>query len=331
MAIIKKAGFLQKGKIKNLIHFVGQNVFVPDLVHMPLYFMNSLMPLRLKFLREAYCALENRKIKGLIELEKERGNYAKLRITKLFLEKNSYEIGEQLINYALSKYCAYGANSFYIIFDEKLDEMARLFIQECKFRIASYETIFKIDKNALNNLDERGTDFLDFKHLKQSQFQKLSDMYNNAIMPDLRITFETNKNYFAESSTGGISKEVNFRYILENKEKDEICGYFNISSFDYKNYIIDVAISPFYENYFPDMIRFSVKQIEKRCKDSNLYVRIKHYFSTSNSLLSQSKEYDFEFITKNLIIVRDFFKPVKQDIFENAKILFNDISPIYRQ
>lgn len=329
MAIIKRLVFPYKKEIKDLIPFVAESVLETNFILYPFLLVNYFLPLKLKFHPETFEITEEKKIKGLISLKKEQGDFSKIKITKLFLEKNSYDTGERLIEYVVSKYCASGANSFYITFNENLEEMANLFINTCKFRLCSSESIFKINKEKLEEFDQRGIDFCTFESFKNSQKEPACEMYNNSILPHLKTTFKKNKNSFSENATSSIFNNLHFKYLLEDKQG--VCCFFDITSIDNKNYILEPTIAPSYENYFMDIIYFASRQISKRCKDWNLYIKIPHYFITSNNILSQIQNYKMDFISRNIILVRDFFKPVKEDIIENAKIIFNDLSPFYNQ
>ena len=109
MAIIKNLVFCSKDRLKNLTSFVNPEYNVSGFVPFPLDVMHYLLPFKLKFLKESYVALDNGKTYGLITLEKDDANRNRLKISQLFLEENSIEYGELLINYVVNKSLAQGA------------------------------------------------------------------------------------------------------------------------------------------------------------------------------------------------------------------------------
>jgi len=66
-------------------------------------------------------------------------NRKKLKISQLFLEENSIEYGELLINYVVNKFLAKGAQSFCVVVDEADDKLLKLFNDVCKFRTIADE------------------------------------------------------------------------------------------------------------------------------------------------------------------------------------------------
>lgn len=74
-----------------------------------------------------------------------------------------------------------------------------------------------------------------------------------------------------------------------------------------------------------DAIKVIYSKLSRKYKNFNLYIKVKDYFLNSKELLAILKENDIKFISKSLILAKDYYKPVKaNDILKNAKIIFND-------
>ncbi len=333
MAIIKNLAFYQKNKLKNLKSFVGSDAFVSNFAPIPFDFINHILPLKLKFLSEAFVAIEEGKIKGLIALEKERSNSAKLKIIKLYLEENSAHIGEQLINYVISRYCAYGASSFYVFVSQELQEMAALFIDACKFRVSSYEFLYKTDSTKVKFLNLGQYDIGCFKNLRNAHTKDICDLHNSSINQHLAPYFALQSGYFTEDLAPNLlGGKSSFRYVLEDSSKKMLYGYFSISTIDNKNYILESILSPAFDSYFMDILNFAAQQISKRTREWNLYIKIKNYFMNSQKIIKQLESHKFELKSKNLILTKDFLMPNKQEEkIHNRKIMFTDATPAWEK
>ena len=108
-------------------------------------FINHLLPLRLKFANESYIALIDGKKSALVTLDKDSKSHTRFKITKLILEEYSADVSKQLINYVISKYRAQGANSFYVVVDEKQVDLLNIFKNEMNFRTCGFEYLYKIN------------------------------------------------------------------------------------------------------------------------------------------------------------------------------------------
>ena len=100
----------------------------------PLGLINAMLPLRFKFKSESFIYVENKEILGIITIARTSGNPYKINITRLIFKENLYDIGKQLVEFAIHKYGAKGATSFTVTIDECHDELFNLFINGCGFR-----------------------------------------------------------------------------------------------------------------------------------------------------------------------------------------------------
>ena len=112
----------------------------------PLGLINAMLPLRFKFKSESFIYVENKEILGIITIARTSGNPYKINITRLIFKENLYDIGKQLVEFAIHKYGAKGATSFTVTIDECHDELFNLFINGCGFRQCASETLWKIEK-----------------------------------------------------------------------------------------------------------------------------------------------------------------------------------------
>lgn len=328
MAIVKNLAFISPERLKKLTSFSGFEYNSSNFTPFPLDIIHYLLPLKLKFLKETYAVIDNGRIYGLITLETDDCNQKKLKISQLFLEENSIEYGELLINYVVNKFLAKGAQSFYVVVDEVEDKLLKLFNDICKFRTVADEYLFKLKKTDFTYTKEQTFEFIRFS--KNSESAKIAQFYNGLINSHQLPTFEINEKYFKDNIFVGLKNNVCFKYVLECEKSRKIFGYFVISTKNNKDFILEAALAPTYEIYLSDILKFAKHEISKRNSGWILHVKVKSYFMNHNTLLDVLKSYDFKYIKKSKILTKDLYKTAKSDnIVYDKRIIFNDITPAY--
>lgn len=328
MAVIKNLAFCNKSKLKKNSTFEDFKVWNFAFLTKIIDITHHILPLRAKFLSEYFVAFENDEPIGLIGLQATRGNWCKIKITNFFLEKNSPKIGEQLINYAIAKYCAIGANSFFISIEEDSTQMQQLFLKKCGFRVCAREIIFN-----LSNIEKKDTErnFSVFKPLKTGQLPALMGLYNDCVNAQFKYFFTKNVDEFINEFISPTHGKVSFKFVLENSEKKEIYGFISISTSDNKNYVLDCFLSRAFSSYFLDVVSFAKMQISKRTKEFNLYYKHKCYYYNSQEIENCIKEAGFNTLQRNTILTKDFVNlAIENSIIQNARIIFNDITPAFK-
>gem|GEM_PF-1299488 len=320
MAVIKNLAFLNRFKFGKNPASKEFPPLIADIVH---YFL----PLRVKFLTDFFAAVDEKgKLIGLIGLQPVRGNYKKIKITNFFLEENSFEIGEHLINYALLKYCTMGASSFFISIDENLGDMHALFVKNCHFRVCSKEFVF-----AAEGKQEESSNYAVFKPQRNSSVKQLAELYNDCVNAQYKYSFSKNLTEFKNEFIDNGLEKISFKFVVENEEKGETYGFFSISTQDNLNYVLDFFLSSAVTYYFPDLINFAHMQISKRTKNYKLYVKMKNYYYNSKELLDFVRQRDFKTVQSNVILTKDFLNvAAEQSIIQNTRIIFNDITPAFK-
>lgn len=328
MAIVKNLAFIPSERLKKLTESSDFEYNLSSLTPYPLDIIHYMLPLKLKFLKETYAVIDNGRIYGLITLETDDCNRKKLKISQLFLEENSIEYGELLINYVVNKFLAKGAQSFCVVVDEADDKLLKLFNDVCKFRTIADEYSFKLKKTNFPYTKEQSFDFIRFS--KNSESTKIAQFYNGLINSHQMPAFEINEKYFKDSIFVGIKNNVCFKYVLECEKSKKLFGYFTISTKNNKDFVLEAALAPTYEIYLSDILKFAKYEISKRNSAWVLHVKIKSCFMNYNILLDVIKSYDFKYTKKSKILIKDLYKTAKADNHAyDKRIIFNDITPAY--
>ena len=271
-------------------------------------FINHILPLRVKFANESFVALVDKKAEALITLDKDSKSFSRLKITKLILEENSTSIACELVNYAVSRYRAMGANSFYVVVDEKQADLLNIFQNELNFRACGFEYLYKI-----NSINASTTLFL--KPFKKEYVKEVCEFYNENINSFNRFLFARQGYQF----NNGCQKFV------FSEENNKILAYFEVATKNNLDFYINFSIDFAYNIYLTDAIKIIYTKIKQKNKNANLYIKVKDYFMNSKELIAILNENNMEFVSKSKILAKDYYKEIKQDnILKNAKIVFSD-------
>lgn len=324
MAKIKKISFADTLNIKKLISVVCSDNIINYrrlfLLSVPTtFFQNLFYSVHFRKFTETYVAYDTKNdIKGLLSVKAQKGNPFKWQIKRLFLAKDSFEHGKQLIEYFIAKFGARGVDTFYVNIIDNNNELIDLFVNGCGFRSCSTEALWRV-----SNLNFLNSDFNeeDFKKFKNSDAKQVADFFNDNLNSLYKYSLSKEKEEFNDGFFQGINSNSYFKYIYTD-EKQNILSYIEIKTFDNKNYFLDIIIAPHVFDAYNSVISFAVKQIMKRNKNFNLYIKNRKYLQSGELLEGFFRDNRFEQLQSNAILVRDFFKSIKESSpdFHNAVV-----------
>ena len=316
MAKIRNLAFTDIPKLKKMISFIssstdgdvgfGYKSYVP----FPLYLMNKAMPLRFKFVPDTYVAIEDNKVCGLITIEPQEKNPQSWRITKLFLDENAYDVGRQLVSFVIARYGAMGANTFSVKVDEENEELLELFSKGCGFRVCASEQMWKMEEVKLTS---SSLDKAFFRPFKNSDASVAASIHNELIFPHFRYSLAKTPKEFENVICSGLYKTSYFKYVLEDRSKHSIKGYFSIQTDDNLNFVLEVDLVSAFDNYLCDIINFSISQILMRRKVFNLYIVNKKYQTNGSKVEKYLSENGFKNIKNQIVLVKDYYKKIQED------------------
>lgn len=325
MAKIRKINFGDIIQVKKLISVVCNDKVMS---YRRLFFLsvpfthiqNFLYDLRLRVFPETYVISDNSgNLKGVITVKAQRGNPYKRQIKRLFLDKSSHAEGKQLVDYIAAKFGARGADTFYVSFEDTQTELIDFFIKGCGFRMCASEEMRCVSN--INFITENINEAA-FKPFRNSDAGKAADLFNETLTAHYKYSLQKRKEEFYADCFPVFGSELYFKYIIEGASKNTIKGLVEIKTADNKNYFIDILVMPQYFDMYAEILSFAVKKIIKRNKKSKIYVRNKKYLQTGAAAEKFFRENRFELLQNNAVLVRDFFKTVKQEakIFNKAAI-----------
>ncbi len=330
MAKIRSLALRDIPKLKKMISMIsnlssadvafGYKSYVP----FPLNAINRILPLSLKFASDSYVAIEDNRICGLVTLKPQEKNPQSWRISKLFLDENGYDVGRQLVSFAIAKYGAMGANTFMVKVDEDHEELLELFSKGCGFRACASEQLWKMEEiNVTGPSLDKGF----FRPFKNSDASAAAGIFNELIFPHFRYSLARTPGEFENVLFSGLYRTSFFRYILEDSSTHSVKGYFSIQTSDNENFILNIDLVSAFDNYLPDVINFSLSQIFMRKKKFNFFVRNKKYQTSGAKIEKYLKENGFENVKTQIVLVKDYYKRIQEDErYSKPAIAFSEIS-----
>ncbi len=326
MAKIKKLGIFDIIKVQKMISMLSENEppsFTKFVLLFPFNMLQNILPIKLRKLPENFVSTEQKQINGMISVQAERGNSYKWNINQLFLDKNSYPAGRQLVDYILAKYGAMGANTFSVTVEDTHEELIDLFSKGCGFRLCSHESLWKMNEIILKEPAQNNDLYRPFKN---SDAKSVCELYNDSIYPHFRYSLARAKSEFYDRFFQGFSSTASFKYVVDDHHSKQIKAYVDIQTSDNTNYILDVVVHQAYEDLYPDMVNFAVSQIIRRKKNFNLYIKSRKYIISSKKLEEYLKECNFSLLKNRLVLVKDFFKTIKyEEKIAKPAIIFSEI------
>ena len=317
MVKIKNLAFLDKKKLNKLNSFLEAELDLSEFNPFFVDFFNNILPFKFKFSDESYVSIENKKINGLITINK--AGDKKVKIKRLFLDENAYETGKILVNYVVSAYLTKGVEAFYVVADKTNTNLITMFKDGCGFQNISSEFVYKIENNS--SLGAKEVNFDHIRRMKFSDISKIailySDMINSYKKPLFLKKEKDIKNEFIKN------KE---KYVIYNGNNN-IMGFFSIDKLNKEEYLLDFIINRGFEGYVSDIIEFTKTALIKKTGFKTLYVKLKSQYSNFNELV---KIFNMEYqqIKENDILYKGFLILQKQELkFE--KMIFNDITPAF--
>lgn len=312
MATIKKLNYFNRSKIRKMVQFLNvtrNNDFMNMLSISPFGALHNLLPLKYKFLDETFIISEgNDEDFGMITVSPRFGNYYKLIISQLFFSEKSYDLAQQLINFVVSHYGANGVNAFFVTVNQVYSDLIRLFISQCGFRQCSSIQIWEVNK-----ISFKKSTTIKYRRLRDSDLKELSEIYNDSLMTHFKPTLERSDKEFSESICHGLTYSSEYRYVIEDASSDRVLGYFLISTDDNENFLVDFNYSDGYEIDLDGIMYFATREILKRVRRFKLYVKIKNYLKTGEAQQKYAEENHFSCIQTKLMLVKDFYRVIKQE------------------
>ncbi len=305
---IRRLTYFDYTKIKRLVSYLctdENDKLAKSITEEPLGLLNAMLPLKMKFKSESFILIDQNEILGLITTARTPGNPYKINITRLIFKENLYDVGKQLIEFVIHKFGGKGATSFMVTIDECHDELFNLFINGCGFRQCASETLWKIDK-----LIPKKSDF-SWRYAQNSDAKNIAELYNAEVINIYKPSLTRHEKEFQEPFFSGLNDYYKNRYVIEENKK--ILGYFSITTSDNLNYILDITTNSGYNFDYSEIVNVMLCEIARKKRAFYPLIKQKKYIKDTERFELFLKEKNCHPIQTQQILVKDFYKPVKQE------------------
>ena len=284
------------------------------------------MPLALRKSPESYIVVnENNDVKAFITIEVTKGNKHKWFVKQLFLDKNSFDEGKQLIGYVVAKYGALGADTFCVLIDENDETSAELFSKRCGFRLCSREVVWHASDIDLNSTYK----WADFCKLSNFEAKKVADFYNDAILPHFRFSLEQDIDEFKSPILKNPFKKYPQKFVLKNNDKS-ILAYLEYHFVNQTDFLVDLIVTKPFENEYLPILKTVISHLKELVPNGNIFVLNRNYMTSAKSFEDVLYGCGFEKAQIKMLLVKDFYKPLKtEEPIVNPAVIFNEITPAF--
>ena len=301
-------------KIMKMIEYVTPGVPLGEiedknLTHFPLNIFHKILPLHLKFMQEAYVAVEDNEPLGLISLV--RDTKTRWKINRLVLGMDAYDVGKQLIDYVVNKYGGDGVEIFLTIIDENCPEAIALFKNACSFRNSSKINIWECE--SFRPSKKGNFDFI--REARQDDVPKIIELDTEAIFPHLRPSLTRDVKDFRINSfsrfVDKFKKHKSYKYVLDNPGNNTFEGFLSIQTLDNIHFWVDTTLSFGFQQYYEELVSFAVREIRQQNQDAKIYFGVKDHYQTGKFMTEFLSSQGFKMCGNFQVLVKDYWKPIK--------------------
>ena len=310
MSKIRKLYWFDKKNTDEMISFLNNrasDTYISHIMFSPFAPLHHLLPLKFKFLPESYILEENKNIKGLITVAPVRRNQSKIEIQKLFFEENAYSEAAELVQYVVSRYKAQGAFSILVKVDSYLPDLLSTFVSKCGFSQISYEKLWKV-----NQFVEKDFNKKDFRIFHNSDSKAVANLYNDSLLPHLRILLNKETKEYRENIFNGLSYFSEYKYVIEDKKTAGVVGCIVIRTYDNQNFVVEIIQTNGVELDIDSILAYVYYQIRKRKKRFALFVRTKRYTYMGEKYEQYFSKKGYECVQNQILLTNSSARVIKE-------------------
>ncbi|MFI3300208.1 MAG: hypothetical protein R3Y28_02185 [Candidatus Gastranaerophilales bacterium] len=264
---------------------------------------------------ESYLYIENNLVIGMISVLPIYGNPSKLSITQLIFNQSDYEVGRQLVEFVIAKFGAMGVTSFHVTVEQSHEELINLFLNQCQFRQCSFENLWKLD-----DLKPKTQYELPFRYFQNNDSEAVAELYNAELKNLFKPSLERIANEYKEPVFSGLTNIYKNRYVLEEASKNRIVAYASITTNDNCNFIIDLSVNDGYQLDYDEILNFTISEISRRKKSFYAFLKHRQYTKNADKFEEYLHENKLQCIQTQCVLVKDFYKPVKDYSNSHLKV-----------
>ena len=272
----------------------------------------------MKFLPEIFVASEEGMVLSLLWLSQDGSRRDCWKIDEIIINPetdSSLAVTKQLLQYGLSQLGAQGVETFLAYLDVSSTDGINL-MKECGFRRCTRSMSWRLEASDLGII-ERQEDIE--KQLKQVglreatgwDIKQLQSLYEDSLPPEIRVSLRrlptelhpSLDRQFLERCKGSFHKA----WVLPHSSQQYLLAYVSIHSHDFREFKLQVIVSPGYDHDLESIVWFGLNQIYKN--GSKITVNIDSY-EFQKTLQAVIETAQFQLTAQTEILVKDVFVPM---------------------
>lgn len=305
--LTQKIDFIESNCIENII---ADRKFA----FFPLSLINEILPLHIRFIQQNYVAVNKGELLGLIGLMPDNKNHSRWMINRLILDKNTMDIGKQLVNYVVNKYGGAGVQSFVTAIEATQTETINLFNNGCGFRYLSEIDIWKKKELEYKNVDLGN---YQIREIRKKDIDDLLDLDTSLLYPQFRVSLKKSK---ADFDNGLINSILDYlrnnspqKFIVKNSETQTIEGLITLNTNNKHSFYADILVSLTEKENYEPLIAYVTNVVKRINPNATLYIYERKYYQCSLMLKNILSIQDFQKDRNFKLLVKDYWKPSLQD------------------
>ncbi len=300
-------------------------------LYAPLQWISQALPPRWQFVPAIYVVVSKEqsqeKVLGLIWLNKDGKKHNRWRIEQLIIdpEEFSFDVGAQLISYVTNRYGAEGVQTFLATVRNQYEQALSL------LKSSGFRHVTRLHYFSHENPTALSSEKPNIRGLREASAQdrfRLKELYHSALPTDKRVSLEKSHRDFnpslLETFTNHLKGIFIKRWVVEDRLHDTLLGSILIYTENYKDFHLELILSPAWEDGFEDLLRFGNYTILQQTANARILMEV--YAFNANQLqclegLGFSRLYDAE------LLVKDYWIPLKDQEKRDSPVLLFDGKP----
>lgn len=316
----------------------GQSSYIRELwlmkllhiLYAPFHWLNCHLPPKFQILPGCYLATAGQEVLGLIRLDKDGKKKNRWRIEQVMIDAHAstYDIGSQLVQYAISRYGAGGIQTFAAYIDQYQTDVQGL-LKSCGFRHLTRRFTYTHD-----NPTHLLKDDINIKGLREVTCQdapKLNRLYSECLPPEIRLSLEKTTADFTTPPQQWLSNKIQGIFKKSWGVEDPAHGFLisaiEVVTQDFKTFQLNVFTNPGYPDLYQDCIYFGIQHILNSTQTPNIEI-ITHQFNKGHVKWLEAT--DFSLCHTEEVLVKDYWIPLEdKKKMEGGLVLFPEkTSPV---
>lgn len=277
----------------------------------PLQRICQVVPPGFRHVPAIYVAVAHNKVLGLIWLRQDGVQNNRWVIEQLLIDpdESSYDVGSQLVHYAVNHYGGQGVQSFLARVDNRYEAALEL-LKAAGFRQCTRRHTFVHTTPAALKLDS--TPISGLREARSRDRYQLAQLYADWMPPEVRPSLESHPDNFSNSWLAELLRSIEGRFckrwVIEDPGRQVITGYLELRSNDYRHYDTTLIVASGWSQNIQPLLNFGVQAVLKSTRQAILEL---HFYEFNQVELNLMEAHGFTWQGSSSVLIKDYWIPIK--------------------